>query len=282
VQLNIGDNIKYHLWALSPLIIIPVAFRITRKYFGLTFRDTVWHYAFAVSAGLLTVGSGLILRILPIPWLSDVLPNAYVYLVILGFVWMTSPLLRWALAPQLPVDRTVICVAPFAPIGNAAVNDAEVISDRIWEILTAKRAEGVPIEVKRAFLAIREVDEDTAKRKAAKLAKSRENKSHIVISGDVRIDGSEILVRPRVTFAKGAFPSTRDPDILPFCDDGTDTITFKRRVSSEISDVTLFACAAAYFRNHDLDACVALLSGASGNELLLLRAIALLKKAQDQ
>lgn len=280
--MDIGDFIKYHLWALSPLLAIPVAFRITRKYFGLPFRDTVWHYAFAVCAGLLVVGSGVLLRIFPIPGLSDAQPHAYIYLVILGVVWATFPLGRRALAPQLPVDRTVICIAPFATIGNAAVNDAEVISDRIWETLTAKSAEGVPIDVKRAFQPIKEADEDAARKKAAKLANSREHKSHIVISGEVRIDGQEILVRPRVTFANRAFPSTRDPDFLPFRDDGTDTITFKRRVSSEISDVTLFACATSYFRKNDLEACLALLTGASSRELLLLRALALLKKAQDQ
>ena len=131
----------------------------------------------------------------------------------------------------------------FKAVGSAASNDADVISDRIWEDLRSRQNQGVPIDLKRVRASIEGVDEQAVRKKALKLASSREYKSHVVISGEVRIDGREILIRPRITFANLALRSVHDPNILPSRHDGSDTITFKQRVSSEISDVALFACA---------------------------------------
>jgi hypothetical protein len=280
VKLDFRDIVEYNLWALLPLLLIPLVFYFTRRYFNLTYRNTVWHSSFLFCGGLLVAASGILLRVFPIARLSTLTPHVDIFLIVLGFALLAVAPYRWTFAPELPTDRTVICVVTFAAIGTAASNDAEVISDRIWEDLISRSADGVPIDLKRARVPIRGVDEEAARKECLKLATSREYRSHIVISGDVRVDGQEILVRPRITFANQVLPSVRDPDILPSRHDGNDTITFKRRLSSEISDVTLFACALSYFRNNNLDACLALLSGTDSRELLLLSAVALLKKAK--
>ena len=186
-------------WPLLFLLSVPPAFYIIQKFLGLSFRDTLFHWAFFLSVGLISLTSSLLFFFI----VSEVQYGRLfisIPLMLLGVATTTDALLRIK-PPSLPPDRLVVALVPFSPIGEDATPDAESFPHRIESHLREKGEEGAPLLLKRLSKPIAGSSENDRKKAALALGRSREGHAHIVVWGDVRRDEGELFIHPRISFA---------------------------------------------------------------------------------
>jgi hypothetical protein len=276
--------IKYGLWQLLPLLCIPVAFGLIQKIGDLTFRDTIQHFVFHMTAGILVVSVGVLFKWYPPPQ-SFLTAPSFVFVpvgLVLAGVGVYGLLTSLSEIPALPNDQLVITIAAFNPVSANASDDAANLCHRVEQSLLEKASGGLPLQIKRSPTAIDGADEQERRAAATRLGLSRRFRSHYVLWGDVRRDDGQLFFRPRLTVAK-ELPGTSvgEPTFEPVVLEDT-SIQFKEQLASDIADTLMLVYGLSFYRTRQWDRCLEILEYVETREARLLCALSLSQKASKR
>jgi|GEM_PF-7071656 len=212
------DLTKKH-WSFVFLTLIPVVFVVIRKYFELSFRQTVRHRWFWIPGGTLII------------------------------LWVASQLLQ-ALPPSLPGDKLVVAIARFTPISDGAKAEAANVSHRIDRKLRETVSEGAPLIIMPISRAVAYGgSEQTRCDKAIDLCGGG---AHVILWGDVRTDEGELFVLPRLTIVRQLREvSIEEREFDAFRSTSPKHLEFKERLSANIADIVALVYGLAYYKIGD-------------------------------
>lgn len=269
-------------WPLLFLVGLFPLFTFTQLYFeDLSFRETFTHWCFLLVGAILVILAGVLYVAIGKPrrrrlWVGIPLSLCGFMLFVVG----TSQL--WV--PSLPENKLVLTILRFSPISEGARDDAINFPHRIYELLlTKEQEEGAPLKV--TFLGdktIKRGNEESMKEAAIRLGRSQRGNAHVVLWGEIRKDGPELWVYPRLTlvrqpgetqweekkFGASVSPNLRDPTQLDF----------KKLLSTDIANIVVILYGLAYYKVSDWDNAIDILNHVDSYESYLIVGLAHFKK----
>lgn len=184
-----------------PYLIVPcgfiAVFWFVGRYYDLSFRDTFFHSTFLALFGVLLLLGGCL-------FIKNKLPSVKkrMWLAVPfyfgGIIVLAIPIFR--LCPRKPPEGAfVVAVAQFTPVNSAALDNAQTFTHRIIHGLQNRSRAGLPMVIIEVSQEISGINEHERQADALRLCAALRSQPHMVIWGDVRLDGPELFVNPRIT-----------------------------------------------------------------------------------
>jgi len=283
------------------LILIPLLFGFIKKYFTFSFRDTVNHWTFLITIGIILILFG-VFDLLKFPqkfynlWPSGLTIALGICFIIISFcqlksidffngsviIFFSICLLiigiSLIISPKLPENKLVIAIAQFTPISDAAREESVNLQHRIEQKLREKQHEGAPLIIKHLSKSVGYlIDEQQRIKNAITIC---EGKAHIILWGDIRLDDGEFFFEPRLTIIK-QIGKTRiiDRRLNVFESDQPEHLAFKKSISNEISDIITLIYGIACYNVGKWDRAIEVLEHVQSNEGLLYKGLCYYERA---
>ncbi len=207
--------------AVALWYIVGWIFGTVQKFFELTHRETVFHWAF---------------------WGTSLIALLVLSVAVFAVWW------RFVRTPPLPENELVVTVAQFTPVSSGAADDASNQTDYVYRALLAKKDAGAPLAAKKAERGVEDGDAKKRQHAAERIGTSRNGNAHFVIWGDVRKDENELMVVDRIA-DMGRWSGFRlDDGGRDDTHRGPKHIEFKERRASNVADLVTFVSGLAFLR----------------------------------
>lgn len=226
-------------WPLLALLILPGVVKFSQEYFQLSFRTALTHWSALIGCGALLVISGALYSLVSFQASRDrrILASA---LLLAGVAGVGAGFWQFRPAP-LPSDRLVVAIARFTAVSAGAREDADNLGHSLEQMLRDRQKVGLSLDVKHLSFEIVGADERARRAAAVATATSRDGAAHVVLWGDVQRDEGQLYVEPRVTVARPLGKELPEERSLGrYTSDGPSHISFKRRLTTEVSDMIAF------------------------------------------
>jgi len=283
------------------LILIPLFFGFIKKYFTFSFRDTVTHWTFLITIGIILILFG-VFDLLKFPqkfynlWPSGLTVALGICFIIISFCQLKSLYffngsviiffsicllvigISLITSPKLPENKLVIAIAQFTPISDAAREESVNLQHRIEQKLREKQHEGAPLIIKHLTKSVRYlIDEQQRIKNAISIC---EGKAHVILWGDVRLDNGEFFFEPRLTVVRQVQKARIvDTRLNVFESNKPEHLAFKKSVSNEIADIITLIYGISYYNVGGWDKAIEVLEHVKSKEGLLYKGLCYYERA---
>lgn len=226
-------------WPLLILLMLPGIVKFSRDYFQLSFQTVLSHWSALIGCGALLIVSGALYGLVGGPRSRDQ-RSLIAALLLLGLAGVGAGVWQFRPAP-LPSDRLVVAIARLTAVSAGAREDADNLGHSFEQMLRDKQKAGLSLDIKRLTFEIVGIDERARRAAAVALATSSAGAAHVVLWGDIRRDEGQLYVEPRVTVARPLGKELPEERSLGrYVSEGPSHISFKRRLTTEVSDMIAF------------------------------------------
>lgn len=266
-------------WPLLLIFVVPAWFAFALQFDGTTFREAFSDWIFLLGFGVLTLSAG-VLYVTVVPrraerWLVGV------PLVLVGISALLAG--RWEFEPrELPKNKLVVLVAKFTPASPGAEEEADNLSSRIEEMLLEKQRMGAPLEVKRTRKSVDGTDEQERGEAAVSLGTSHALSANVVIWGEVRKDGRQAYIKPRIAAAQPLkLPPANDATQLLLMTEPLPDLQLRESRADDLADLVTLSYAIAYFGVRDCNTALTILPYVKAREAHLFEGLCRFDQAQQ-